>query len=495
MRRTSQFARDVETLRHFQPPVDWRPGFAAVPRRGVESFMCARPNPALRLGGLNFVAESLEAGNFQLDDAIWLSAGINAIDIHPKSLTRVNPTPGSNRLFFRRMAASGGAQYPAGLGICLKETLGCLPAGVYTYSPRWHALIPKRAAVGTSFGEGPIQFFVYCDIWKNFDRYHDFGYRLHTLDAGVLLGSMQVVLERTVGSFQTTFQFDEKALSAECVLGGRGLAIYCLVDVNAKPAWRGHNGRISEALSGSLSQRSSLPSRRVLRMHQASTKVQSSTAVVEPINISTDRVIAIRAAQRSVDIRDALCCRRSTGRLFSPIPVSSAKLAAILQFSMSGFRQDCLLGQRGAFPYVFVSVVRSNRLEPGVYSVQFSNGVVRFLRVRLGSIVEELEDALLVSTVNLYNTSMVLHIFGRRDFFEPELGPRGYRIQQMFAGVLAARLQIAASALNLGSHILLGFDDDCIERICRTDRALMSLVQVVIGHTRKDDWLGGAVLW
>lgn len=75
-----------------------------------------------------------------------------------------------------------------------------------------------------------------------------------------------------------------------------------------------------------------------------------------------------------------------------------------------------------------------------------------------GDFRTELQDGLLADTVNLAQVPLHFVIAGARDHNQANYGYRGHRIQHMEAGILSQHLLLAASALDLSGHPLLGFD-------------------------------------
>ena len=89
---------------------------------------------------------------------------------------------------------------------------------------------------------------------------------------------------------------------------------------------------------------------------------------------------------------------------------------------------------------------------------------------------------------------MCFHIVGDRDFTIGKMGYRGYRIQQMEAGILVQRLLLIAGALGLGGHPLLGFDvNSCDELYQLESEEKTSLIQIPVGSYRPRAWLKGSL--
>jgi SagB-type dehydrogenase family enzyme len=106
-----------------------------------------------------------------------------------------------------------------------------------------------------------------------------------------------------------------------------------------------------------------------------------------------------------------------------------------------------------------------------------------------------LQNGMPAGNVNLFQVPLCFHIAGDRDFHKEEMGYRGYRIQQIEAGMLMQRLLIAATALGMGGHPLLGFDAKMCDEIYRMEsQGKTSLIQIPIGFYRARPWLRGNLI-
>ena len=94
--------------------------------------------------------------------------------------------------------------------------------------------------------------------------------------------------------------------------------------------------------------------------------------------------------------------------------------------------------------------------------------------------------------VNLFQVPLCLHVVGDKDHLKEELGYRGYRIQQMEAGILVQRLLLISCALGMGGHPLLGFNTKQCDDLYRADsKQITSLIQIPVGPYRPRSWLKG----
>ncbi|MGH3238935.1 MAG: SagB/ThcOx family dehydrogenase, partial [Spirillospora sp.] len=130
-----------------------------------------------------------------LRDVNGLSAmlwGRGLLDLGGRSEDRRPPDP-----TLVRHVPAGGARYPVELYAAVGP-LGSLPAGLYHYDPRHHALDrlrsgDPRAAVVDSLGSPPDPFpdlvlLFSVVLWRGAAKYGEFAYRLQSLDLGVVVG-------------------------------------------------------------------------------------------------------------------------------------------------------------------------------------------------------------------------------------------------------------------------------------------------------------------
>jgi nitroreductase len=114
--------------------------------------------------------------------------------------------------------------------------------------------------------------------------------------------------------------------------------------------------------------------------------------------------------------------------------------------------------------------------------------------VCLGDHRQQLHEGMTLSNINLFQVPLSFHVAGKRSFFQSQLGKRGYRIQQMEAGMLVHRLLLAASALGMGGRPLLGFDANSSDALYRTaSRDETGLIFIPVGPYRQRLRLAGSL--
>ena len=129
----------------------------------------------------------------------------------------------------------------------------------------------------------------------------------------------------------------------------------------------------------------------------------------------------------------------------------------------------------------------------GAYS--YDNSAHALQRITEGDYRQFLQFGLTMPNVNLYQVPLCMHVVGDRDHLKEKLGYRGYRIQQMEAGILVQRLLLVSCALGMGGHPLLGFDANQCDELYRIDtKGRTSLIQIPVGPYRPRAWLKTSLL-
>jgi SagB-type dehydrogenase family enzyme len=123
------------------------------------------------------------------------------------------------------------------------------------------------------------------------------------------------------------------------------------------------------------------------------------------------------------------------------------------------------------------------------------DSVAHALRLRrLGDHRLWLQQGMSLENINIFQVPLCLHVVGDQDHLKTALGYRGYRIQQMEAGMLVQRLLLAASAIGMGGHPLLGFDASSCDEIYKMDtQGKTSLIQIPVGPYRLRTRLEGSL--
>ncbi|MEH7305894.1 SagB family peptide dehydrogenase [Neobacillus drentensis] len=421
---------------------------------------------------------------------------------------------------YRRFAPSGGALYPNELYVYLK--IEDLPFGVYHYDVAHHRLVllregnfdsyiacalGNRCDVSSCFGT----VFVSTMFWKNFFKYNNFSYRLQGLDAGVMIGQLLEVAKRFGFSSGVYYQFLDRAINHLIGLSEQEESIYAVIPLSVEPTiWSTYGSEIGSDVSATelcreltaIQPHHYVRSKKVkeypmlTKLNEASmldsTKEFSLIEAKESLNCD-GQVEALPLVNRlSYDLA-AICRKRFSPDMdFVLKKVSQHQLAMLLQEATSSFsyRNDLDRTYRKNEPRVSIygCLYNVEGIPNGAYHYDSTAHALR--EVHLGDHRLQLQSGMSLDNVNLLQVPLCLHVVGDRETFRTALGYRGYRIQQIEAGMLVQRLLLAATALGMGGHPLLGFDANLSDEIYKMEpHGMTSLIQIPIGTYRHRPWL------
>lgn len=417
---------------------------------------------------------------------------------------------------YRRFVPSGGALYPNELYVYLK--LEDLPEGVYHYDVAHHRLVLLRkgnfdAYVARALGNrcdvsacfGAV--FVSTLFWKNFFKYNNFSYRLQGLDAGTLIGQLLEVAKRFGFASGVYFQFLDRAVNNLLGISEQEESVYAVIPLSTEPAiqWfadRSEGERECSATELCRELRAVkhdyyVRSRRVkefpmlIKMNEASL-LESFRPIRqigdERIVDCEDQAVALPQVKRlSYDLATISRKRFSPDGDFIMAKISQEQLAYLLQEATASFRYRNDLDGAPENPVsrvsLYVCLYNVEGIPDGAYRYDSAAHTLR--RIRQGDHRLKLQQGMPSDNVNLSQVPLCFHVAGDKGHLATALGYRGYRIQQMEAGMLVQRLLLAASAIGIGGHPLLGFDARLCDEIYKmTSQGITSLIQIPVGPYR-----------
>ncbi|PFN83303.1 NADH oxidase [Bacillus sp. AFS076308] len=426
----------------------------------------------------------------------------------------------------RRFVPSGGALYPNELYVYIK--LENVPTGIYHYDVAHHRLLLLREGnhdfyLSTSIGNSCELSDCFCTVfvstvfWKNFYKYNNFSYRLQGLDAGVLIGQALEVANQMGFSSRVCYQFLDRSINHLLGLTEQDESVYAIIPLSIHPSincvYKDNNGeeivsdtQLSQGVP-SLFHETYNRSKRVIdypmlrKMNEASmlettssfSKIRNDNRVKPALGM--EAIMLPFTERLSYDLASVCRERRSPNFDFMIGKISQTQLSTLLKetFSLS-YQNDLHDTQDNAEArvYLYGSFYNVEGVPNGAYAYDKSAHALR--RITEGDFREFLQYGLTMPTVNLYQVPLVLHIVGDKDHLKTELGYRGYRIQQMEAGILLQRLLLESCALGMGGHPLLGFDaNQCDELYRINSNEKTSLIQIPVGPYHPRAWLQGGV--
>lgn len=424
----------------------------------------------------------------------------------------------------RRFVPSGGAMYPNELYVYLK--LDDIPKGIYHYSVAHHRLVLLREgnydsyltrSLGNSCNVSDCfgTLFISTVFWKNFYKYNNFSYRLQGLDTGVLIGQSLEVADRLGLSTKVCYQFLDRPINHLLGLSEQDESVYAVIPLSNHSALNFSDSHELESVSASalcrelpvLNHETFQRSKRIvdypmLRKVNEASMLESTDFFVKlekhhrmSVSSSMETVMLPFTEPISYDLATVCRKRHSPDADFLIGKVSQAQIATLLKETIFFSYQNDLDRADGNIEsrLALVSCIYHVEDVPnGAYS--FDKGANALRRISSGDYREYLQNGLTMDNVNLFQVPLCFHIVGDKDHLFKTLGYRGYRIQQMEAGILVQRLLLAANALDMGGHPLLGFDAKSCDELYQIEaKGKTSLIQIPVGPYRPRAWLKGSL--
>jgi SagB-type dehydrogenase family enzyme len=401
-----------------------------------------------------------------------------------------------------------------------------LPIGVYHYDVAHHRLVllregnfdsyiaralGNRCDISACFGT----VFVSTMFWKNFFKYNNFAYRLQGLDAGVLMGQLLEVSK--VFGYETGvyFQFLDRALNHLLGLSEKEETVYSVIPLSVEPTIWSANGSESDRIVSAaelcreltqIQPNHFVRSQRVkeypmlIKLNEAS--ILDSTTLFPLIEAKENgscegQAVALPHAERLPYDLGSVCRRRFSPDMdFIMGKVSQFELGNLLHETTESFlyRNDLVAADQSHEPRVTLNVCLYNveGIPNGAY--HYDSNAHSLHQVHLGDHRLLLQSGMSLNNVNLLQVPLCIHVTGVKDYYKNELGYRGYRIQQMEAGMLVQRLLLSAGASGMGGHPLLGYDSNLCDELYKMDpKGKTSLIQIPIGPYRHRPWLMGGL--
>ncbi|MCM3718157.1 SagB family peptide dehydrogenase [Fictibacillus phosphorivorans] len=443
-------------------------------------------------------------------------------------LTQVSesfPFPGDTGpwLTYRRFIPSGGGLYPNELYLYLK--MDGVADGIYHYDAAHHRLVCLREgnfdhyldqALGSRCDLSSVigAIFISTFFWKNFFKYHNFSYRLQGLDAGFVIGQLLEVGKRLGFETGVYYQFLDRALHHLIGINEKEESVYAVIplSMDKKMTWfddREHKRISAEKLCKELPplhpqhyvrSKEIIDYPMLLKMNEA---CMMDTFSADPNKNSFKKEewskssISLSKAKRlSPDFYSACRKRYSPGLDFVLKPINENTLSSLLNetSAVRSYRNDVdkESKQLPSRLSIYVTTYQIEGLPHGVYV--YDDGKHSLVPLAEGDYRTALQDGLLSAFVNTTQIPLSFTIAGDTGHLKDRFGYRGHRIQHMEAGILSHSLNLAASALNLGAHPILGFHVPWYDELFQLKKVgRTSLLHLSVGYYRSNGRLQGSL--
>lgn len=411
---------------------------------------------------------------------LWYVYGVSRISQFPAYNAR-DYTAAPVQMY-RRFVPSGGGLYPNELYIYLK--IEEAPTGVYHYDAAHHRLELLREANFDSYLTRALgnrsdvtgcfaTVFVSVMFWKNFYKYHNFAYRLQGLDSGVLIGQMLEVAGRFGYESSVYFQFLDRAVNHLLGVSDQEESVYAVIPLSAEHMksqfrdeangeWEGSAVDLCRELPAVwhehyVRSRTIKEYPMLTRMNEAAMQDSAGSfghpSAVRPVESGVQVAYMPLVDHLTHDLASICQKRYSPESDFVLRKVTQSDVAALFQEATASLtHDDDLLGPNenaASRLSLYCCLYHVEGIPDGAYRYDSSAHLMR--RVAPGDHRPRLQSGMSIDNVNLFQVPICVHVVGDRDYHKSALGLRGYRIQQMEAGMLVQRLLLAASAIGMGA--------------------------------------------
>ncbi|GIO06648.1 NADH oxidase [Brevibacillus reuszeri] len=509
---------DIEKVNPPDIDVDWED--APLPYklyRGLPTRSLPTEIP-LTLNKQKLLSDCKEPTFSQLGAILWYAYGVTQLSQDVLQMASEE----DEVLYFqskRRFLPSGGALYPSELYVYLK--LNDLGHGIYHYDAAHHRLVLLREGNFDSYLTRAVggncdlnacfgAMFVSTFFWKNFFKYHHFSYRLQGLDAGVLLGQLLSVTKEVGISSGICFQFLDRAVNHLLGLSDQEESVYAIVPLSVDDlAWdslkKADGKRQEKAVTASelikelpqlfhahyVKSKNRKDPLLPRRMNEAamleSTSSFSSVVATNPLRVNGSRISL--PVEDWPEINFAQYCRNRLSPeidfMMGKIQLSQLSRLLLEAIGSFSYRNDLGDGQEMIAKRLALSVClhQVEGLVDGAY--HFDHEANSLALIQNGDHRLKLQLGLSMDNVNLYQVPLCFHVIGDIDHQTSQSGPRGYRIQQMEAGIVVQRLLMSAYVCGMGGHPLLGYDARLCDEIYQIrSKQKTSLIQIPVGPYR-----------
>jgi SagB-type dehydrogenase family enzyme len=383
-----------------------------------------------------------------------------------------------------RSIPSGGALHPYELYMVVRQD-DEMPDGLYHYNALEHSL---ESLIGTDVSAHLAQaigiqdvatksLILTCCFSRNAFKYQDFGYRVQGVDLGIVIGQGQLAALRQGWATQVYYQFDDEGLDQLLGLNLDLEATYAVIELGDRRVKVGTPNAVPKPTQPDSRLPFSIDRWKHLKeLHLAARQPFLKDKVDRCLKqIVSSPQIQLPTVSSQPTSLEMIGQRQSAMHAFA-FQELSLEQAALLFQTANGYLNDTLKDSHSAL-YGVVNAVSG--LSRGVYRYEPKTHSLELIRD--GDLRSALHNTFGGPSHNAFEISIGFFVVGNFVAGLESGGDRWYRLQNMDAGVIVARLYRAASSLGLACHANLNYKLHIANQVLGLRTPWTSLIQVLVG--------------
>ncbi|MDP9266388.1 MAG: SagB family peptide dehydrogenase [Chloroflexota bacterium] len=390
-------------------------------------------------------------------DGISLPDDLARLCRYSNGVLRWRRGPSGERYGFRAAPCTG-ALYHVELYLAAAER-NDLAAGLYHYGAHDHRLRPLRHGdvrgallrAGGAFAplaSAPLIVVLTSTFWRNAWKYRERAYRHVYWDGGVILANLLALLGETAGSASIVMGFVDDDVNRLVGADGTREAAFALVAIGSGAAPPHETPQFDDlALPTEPLSPREVRYRAIEEAHGASSLASADDVVAW--RTRADAISDTPAAPLAAPAIEEVIHRRRSARRFSYGTIVREQLERAIAVAREPVPGDAFAADL-VEPFVIVNAVEG--LARGTYGPNLRPIQQGDFRRAAGELAlgQELGASAAADVYFLSDLDAVLERFGNR----------GYRVAQIAGGIAGGRLELAATAMGLGTTGLTFFDDE-----------------------------------
>jgi SagB-type dehydrogenase family enzyme len=454
------------------------------------------PTPFKQYGGAPRIALPFEAGENPALENLGLffaeTAGLTRQRYRPPETsgetTRLEQVRAPTRQLpdLLRSIPSGGALHPYELYLIISQD-SSFEDGIYHYNALEHSLEclvhgNVSASLAAALGVARVSsrtLLITCCFSRNSFKYRDFGYRVQSVDLGIVLGQARAAASRQGWSSYVRYRFADDVLDRMLGLDQHAEATYAVFEFGEAQVPQQKTG--VAATPPTADSRAPLPLEawaHLANLHRSARRAPQFEGLVQlpPARVDESALITLPTVNETELELEAIWRRQSAMHAFTQQTLSWVEAAQLFR-AASSYDNDSIAPDSHSVLYAMVNAVSG--LKRGIYRYHPGQHALELLRETDARV--DLHGTLGGPSQNPFELSLAFFPVGHFHGGLETYGDRWYRVQNMDAGVVVARLYRATSALGLGCHANLNYKVREANKALGLPEPWTTLIQVLVG--------------